>query len=631
MKKSIILLSFFALIFSACDRNLYGVKPDEGGENSTTLEKTAFTRGVNLSGCFDVTPSADAGSIWMGTITEDSFTNLQSLGVDVVRVPMNIGRFDISGAPDYTLDPRFFARLDELLDLGEQFGITVIIDNHQWGLTETYTEDRATGFMKSSWRQIAEHCKSRTSRVVYELKNEPDGQWWSDHWHELQGELIGEIRKVDDVHDIIVCPAPGSSFEQMPEYEDEKLIYTSHFYGPMVFTHQGSSWNVYKPLGGKIPFPYNKSFDIQATVAIDGLTEEVKDEIRNYPYTGTEAAIQTSLDRVIAEAKRRKVRLFVGEFGVMSFSGAKKEDICYWHEVVRKHLENNGVSWTVWAYADRDFCMFNVPGAPPKFHTDLNLDLVKALGFDIPPAYDDSPVDKSSFVTRVLYDDAWGEGIIPESDQKTYLTFPYTNDYASGENCIKFDINSQWLDCSFCFDGLCEDLEKFDIKRSYIRFKLKTACEPDNFRIAVWFVDNKEKFSDEQERHNWVIKYDVTKSDFTPDGEWHEVSLPLKYFGYRGSEDPPYSYSENHFTWSKIREIRITNEDFSSMNGVTLLIDDVILTGPENKYWKPSDPNPNPDPDPNPDPNPNPDPDPTPGPVDDAQGSIDDFEVLPQY
>lgn len=156
---------------------------------------------------------------------------------------------------------------------------------------------------------------------------------------------------------------------------------------------------------------------------------------------------------------------------------------------------------------------------------------------------------------------------------------------------------------------------------------MKTACEPDNFRIAVWFVDNKEKFSDEQERHNWVIKYDVTKSDFTPDGEWHEVSLPLKYFGYRGSEDPPYSYSENHFTWSKIREIRITNEDFSSMNGVTLLIDDVILTGPENKYWKPSDPNPDPDPDPDPTPNP----DPTPGPVDDAQGSIDDFEVLPQY
>ena len=63
------------------------------------------------------------------------------------------------------------------------------------------------------------------------------------------------------------------------------------------------------------------------------------------------------------------------------------------------------------------------------------------------------------------------------------------------------------------------------------------------------------------------------------------------------------------------------------MNGVTLLIDDVILTGPENKYWKPSDPNPDPDPAPDPDP----DPDPTPGPVDDAQGSIDDFEVLPQY
>ena len=64
------------------------------------------------------------------------------------------------------------------------------------------------------------------------------------------------------------------------------------------------------------------------------------------------------------------------------------------------------------------------------------------------------------------------------------------------------------------------------------------------------------------------------------------------------------------------------------MNGVSLLIDDVILTGPENKYWKPSDPNPDPDPDPDPDPTPGPDP--TTAPVDDAQGSIDDVEVLPQ-
>lgn len=620
MKKSIILLSLVALIFSACDRNLYGTKPDGGDENSTTLEKTAFSRGVNLSGCFDVASGGDAGSIWMGIITKDSFRNLQSLGVDVVRVPMNIGCFVLPGSTDYELDPRFFTRLDQLLDLGDEFGITVIIDNHQWGLTGTYADDKASGFMKSTWKQIAAHCVKRSSRVVYELKNEPDGDWWKDHWHDLQGELIEEIRKVDEVHDIIVCAAPYASFAQIPEYDDEKLIYTAHFYSPMIFTHQGSPWNVYKPLGGIIPFPYDKSFDIQAAVAIDGLTEAVKDEIRNYPYGGTEAAIQTSLDRLISEAKRRNVRLFIGEFGARSFSGAKKEEICYWHEVVRKHMENNGVSWTVWAYADRDFCMFNIPNTPPKFHTDLNLDLVKALGFNIPPEYDDTPVDESLFMTRVLYDDAFGEGILPESDKLKHLTIPYTNDSASGKNCIKFDITAPWLDCSFDFAGLCEDLEKFDIKKSYIRFKLKASCEPDKFKMAVWFVDNKDKFSDEQARHNWVIKYDLTKSDFTPDGEWHEVSLPLKYFGYRGSEDPPHSSSKDYFTWSKIKEIRITNEDFSSMTGVTILIDDVILTGPENKYWTPSEPDPDPTPDPNPDP--------TPGP--EVQGTINDYEVLPQ-
>lgn len=43
----------------------------------------------------------------------------------------------------------------------------------------------------------------------------------------------------------------------MPVYEDDKLLYTFHFYDPFVFTHQGATWvsPSMAPLAN-VPFPY---------------------------------------------------------------------------------------------------------------------------------------------------------------------------------------------------------------------------------------------------------------------------------------------------------------------------------------------------------------------------------------
>lgn len=598
MKLIILLLLSINLLLS-CEDNLYGIKPDIEDNNDSQLISTGFTRGVNLSGCFDVGHNSDAGDIWMGTINDDSFANLKSLGVDVVRVPMNIGRFAIDS--DYTLDDRFWKKLDILLDLGDVYGITVIIDNHQWNLTSEYSADYAAGLMKSTWKQIAEHCKGRSSRVVYELKNEPDGDYWKDHWCDFQGELINVIREIDQKHQIMVCPAPGTHIEQMPEYSDMNIIYTEHFYGPMLFTHQGAMWNEYKVFGGKITFPYDKDkMNLRELSAIPDLSPRIKKEISNYQYQGTEAAVLESLDRIINEVRRRKAKLFIGEFGVCSFTGANHNDLCRWHEIVRKHLEFNGVSWALWAYADRAFSLFKVPTAPPKFHKDLNLELVKALGFTIPPSYDDSQIDESKFIKKILYDDAWPDYIISEPEKKKFVTAPFTEDSATGSNCIRFHIDpkfwgGKYLDLNFTFKKGYEDLEQFDINKSFIKFKLKALISnPSSFNLQLWAIDNKDAFDVVEEKHNWVSLYNITSSDVKLDGEWQNVSIPLKYFGFRGSEDPPYVSSEKYFSWSKIKQIRFTNCDNLSYLDCMLYFDEVMITGPKNEYWKPEPETPDP-------------------------------------
>ena len=70
------------LLVAACTKNKYDIKPDFSYNEGGPLETTAFTRGVNLAGCYDVAEGDDAYNIWKGHINTETFNNLKSLGID---------------------------------------------------------------------------------------------------------------------------------------------------------------------------------------------------------------------------------------------------------------------------------------------------------------------------------------------------------------------------------------------------------------------------------------------------------------------------------------------------------------------------------------------------------------------
>ena len=67
-----------------------------------------FTKGVNLTNWFQ---AGSSGSIDFSKYTYEDFVDIKSLGVDVIRVPINLHSMT-QGAPDYTLDPLFLFFLD---------------------------------------------------------------------------------------------------------------------------------------------------------------------------------------------------------------------------------------------------------------------------------------------------------------------------------------------------------------------------------------------------------------------------------------------------------------------------------------------------------------------------------------
>lgn len=576
--KKILTFLFSLVAIVCCHPNMYDIKyvpsQDEG-----KIIPTAFTRGVNLAGSFEVGTSGTAENIWMGYINDETFKFLKELGCDVVRVPMQFGQF-ITSRTNYALQDAYWEKLDVLLDLGDKYGITVIIDNHQWGYCDMFPEDHALSFLKSIWSQVAKHCKARTN-VVYELQNEPDGDWWRDNWHETQAELITEIRKIDDIHDIIVCAAPYHSLSEIPEYDDAHLIYTAHMYSPFVFTHQGASWTGLGDLS--LHFPYSKEDNLSAPVP-----ENYQAELLNYAFYGTETYVRQVVDGVANEIARRNAKCFIGEFGAINVS-MDSQSRNNWHECVRKAMEEHGISWTLWSFT-REFGLFkNTNSAIVNYEKDLDVDLVRALGFDIPPAYQEHEIDESDFGKVVLYDDGFGP-LVSKLPMESFphLTIPCYEDPApNSENCVKWICGDAWQNyLPFWFTSSCADLSVLEMENSYLRFKFKCMMDkPQNLSFGIWFINNKDSFEKPEQQHNWVKQYRVTAADVTADGQWHQVSIPIKYFSFRSAEDVPDISSEQYFTWSKMKEIDFCSFEDGSNAGNVFYLDDIVITGPKNREW----------------------------------------------
>ncbi len=336
-----------------------------------------FHRGVNLTNWFQ---ASGAQQIPFTKFSEQDFINIKSLDCDVIRLPINLQAMT-SGAPDYKFDPLFYQYLDQAVSWAEELKLHLIIDNHTFDPSVSTSTDVGPILIKE-WKQLAEHYRNRSRYIYYEILNEPHGIT-NQLWGKIQGEVIDTIRTIDTTHTIVVGGAGWNSYNDLnglPHYSDNNLLYTFHFYDPMVFTHQGASWTSPSmvPLSG-VPFPYNAS-EIPATPpSLKGTW--VEDGLKNYKTDGTVAHIKQLLDIAIQFKNQRKVPVFCGEFGVY-MQNSSNTDRVYWYDQVRRYLEENGIPWTIWDYQG-GFGVFK-KGSQDRFDYDLNIPMIEALGLKAP-------------------------------------------------------------------------------------------------------------------------------------------------------------------------------------------------------------------------------------------------------
>lgn len=545
IKKGIVFFTFFAYVAFA--------------------RQVPFSRGFNFTGWFQ---KSSPRQIHLHQYTDREFQAVKTMGCDHIRLPINLHPMAGPG-PEFQLDTLFLSFLDQIVDWAENLGLFIILDNHTFDPAKD-TEPKVENVLTACWRQMAKHFKNRSSLVLYEVLNEPHGI--SDGiWNAIQGRVIQAIREEDPVHTIVVGPANWNSYANlnlMPIYPDTNLIYTFHFYDPMLFTHQGASWTSPVIDIQGVPFPYEASRMPPMPSAFSGTW--LQSAYQNYPNEGTEEDIRSKIDIAVQFMNQRNVPLWCGEFGVYNLY-APREDRAMWIRTVREKLESSGIAWTLWEYRG-GFGIFE-KGTSGDIETDVDTLVTQALGLTAP--LQKEPTTEPDTVGCILYDDFIGTGLLEES-----WTNNGTNDYFCTENphqgsyCILMTGHGQYGNLSFRFSRIRDF--SFLVDQGFV-LDLWIRCDAPNTQLDIRFEDTK---TDEPEDHPWRMRTTLSPSNVDWDGEWQHIQVPLQDFTEHGAWDNNQWYNPRGlFDWSQVEKFCVVAE-YHALQGIEVYLDEIQILNP---------------------------------------------------
>lgn len=518
-----------------------------------------FNKGVNLTGWFQVD---GAEEIQFSMFTRNDLENIKSLGCNVIRLPIDMHEMTL-GSPGYTLDPLYFSLLDSAVTWCEQLQIYLILDNHSTDTSGTTTVGIEPILLKV-WSQMASHYKNRSKYVLYEVLNEPNGISTSE-WGLIQGNVIDTIRKYDTTHTIVVTGSDYDSYNELtnlPVYADTNLLYTFHFYDPMVFTHQGATWVTpsMAALSG-VPFPYLASAMPACPSTL--LNTWVESSLTQYPSQGNSAYLRQLINNAIDFRSSRHVNIYCGELGVYMLNSVDS-DRCTWYSVVRQYLEGNNIPWTIWDYKG-GFGVFK-KGSNQIFNNDLNTRLLDSLKLNVPPQV--PYVKKPDSTGFFIYTDFFGENLQNISYTLGTLDFYSTTYPEAGQYCIYWTGFAQYNNIGFQFiPG--KDLSKL-VEDNYALDFMVRGDQP-GIEFDVRFMD------DTLGGLPWRMRFVIDSTFASWDKKWHHIHLPLSSFSEQGAYyDDTWYNPEGMFDWTRIDNFEVSTE-YTNIIGKSVWFDNIYV------------------------------------------------------
>jgi len=310
-----------------------------------------FQHGVNLGNYLETPP----GQNWGVTVSADEFAAMKREGFDHVRVPVGWQHY-AGHAPDYTLAPEIFARVDFVVTNAIANKIAVMINIHQFAELDKNPAAATEEFVKI-WEQVAAHYKKFPNTLAFELDNEPHDHATTAVMNPLYARAIATIRATNPLRTIFVEPGNWGNIDELKNLAlppDDNVIVSVHCYEPFHFTHQGASWTGedFKQTGVVFPGP-----PTQPLVPDMSLNPKpwVLDWFKKYNSLPIEKnpsgpiAFTSKLKFASAWSDYYGRPIHLGEFG--AYTKADAQSRANFYSAMRHEAEKLHIGWCIWDWS----------------------------------------------------------------------------------------------------------------------------------------------------------------------------------------------------------------------------------------------------------------------------------------
>lgn len=307
-----------------------------------------FTRGINLGNGLDAPNEGE----WGVVLDAKHFEMAKAAGLDHVRLPVRFSAHAASSAP-YTVDSKFFERVDWALDQAQSKGLNIVVDVHHYNELMESPDQHSARFV-GLWEQIATRYASRPPSVAFELLNEPCKNLNPVKTNQLHKQAIEVIRRTNPTRLIFAnsyfWAATGflGTLELPP---DPQIIAQFHMYQPILFTHQGAPWMdpEYGTVGVVFPGPPSTPLvPVDAANKVPWVREFFA-RYNTYPAEKNPSGMFTvvaEFERALKYAGESGHRVYLGEFGAID--KADPASRTRFVRAVRQEAESRGIGWCLW-------------------------------------------------------------------------------------------------------------------------------------------------------------------------------------------------------------------------------------------------------------------------------------------
>lgn len=184
--------------------------------------------------------------------TKEMIDEIKKAGFQTVRIPIS---WDdrLGDAPDYTIQPEFLKRVEEIVGYvldNDMYAIINIHHHYGWLQTRPDQEEEATNIIIKIWEQVGAYFEHFDDRLIFETLNEPrDGDEWTgypkayDIVNRYNAVALETIRATggNNTQRLVMIPtyAASPNFQAVSALEvpdDDYIAVSIHAYTPYEFS-----------------------------------------------------------------------------------------------------------------------------------------------------------------------------------------------------------------------------------------------------------------------------------------------------------------------------------------------------------------------------------------------------------